>query len=327
MKNLLIVGPWIGEFSYEISWWIPQIREIIKTKYSSHHIISISHQGRRKLYDDFSDTFLEIPKELVETIKYPSSFGSHVGGVDIIPNIFHDYINKIKSHYSDQQYVVDTIIPNSSMFGWGIVKSENPPGDFINYSPDSDINEQVKKEIYSYFGYGRDCISIMARIKNRGGRKDKENWSQENWEKFIEYCILYLKLNVVLIDIPNRDSCGGSIDFTQTNLYKTHHQSIQIIKVEGENSINKQLAILKNTKCSVYGASGAVTLAFLANTPTFTQQTKENGMRLRYKWQKNLTNNHKNVRIYDTYPMSTIYSSPVEEFFNEFKTFYKTIQT
>ena len=117
MKNLLIVGPWIGEFSYEISWWIPQIREIIKTKYSSHDIISISHQGRRKLYDDFSDTFLEIPKELVETIKYPPCYGSHVGGVDIIPNIFHDYINKIKSHYSDQQYVVDTIIPNSSMFG------------------------------------------------------------------------------------------------------------------------------------------------------------------------------------------------------------------
>ena len=32
-KKLIIFGPWCGEFSYELSWWNPECRELRKTKY------------------------------------------------------------------------------------------------------------------------------------------------------------------------------------------------------------------------------------------------------------------------------------------------------
>ena len=55
------------------------------------------------------------------------------------------------------------------------------------------------------------------------------------------------------------------------------------LEKDDENSFEKQLAILKNTKCSIYGASGAAVLPFFIKTPTFTQQTVEEGFRLKYE--------------------------------------------
>ena len=92
---------------------------------------------------------------------------------------------------------------------------------------------------------------------------------------------------------------------------------------EGEDSIDHQISLLKNTKCSIYGASGAVTLTFFTNTPVFTQQSRENGHRLNFNWQKSLSNSHKCVKLFDKYSMGELYNSPVQELFNEFKEFYE----
>ena len=83
------------------------------------------------------------------------------------------------------------------------------------------------------------------------------------------------------------------------------------------------LHLLKNTKCSIYGASGAVTLTFFTNTPVFTQQSKENGDRLNFNWQKSLSNSHKCVKLFNKYSMGELYNSPVQELFDEFKEFYE----
>lgn len=89
-----------------------------------------------------------------------------------------------------------------------------------------------------------------------------------------------------------------------------------------DSSVREQIAILKNTKCSIYGSTGAVVLPFFVNTPVFTQQCENNAPRLKFEWQRKLTDNHKNVFIFDKYNKSNIYDSPVEELFNEFKEYY-----
>ena len=53
---------------------------------------------------------------------------------------------------------------------------------------------------------------------------------------------------------------------------------------EDEDSLERQLGLLKSTKCSIYGASGAAVLPFFIKTPTFTQQTVEEGFRLKFKY-------------------------------------------
>ena len=47
---------------------------------------------------------------------------------------------------------------------------------------------------------------------------------------------------------------------------------------DDDDSLEKQLGLLKSTKCSIYGASGtAVFPFFVKDTATFTQQTKTFG--------------------------------------------------
>ena len=75
---------------------------------------------------------------------------------------------------------------------------------------------------------------------------------------------------------------------------------------------------------NVYGASGSAVLPFFVKTPTFTQQTVEEGFRLRYQWEKDLTDNLKNIKIFDKYKSGNdVYNSSPEELFDEFKEFYR----
>ena len=94
----------------------------------------------------------------------------------------------------------------------------------------------------------------------------------------------------------------------------------------GPDSVEKQIALLQSTKCSIYGASGtAVFPFFIKGASTFTQQTSNEGFRLKLKWERDLTENLKNVKIFDKYRNYDLYDSPPEELFEEFKKFYEEI--
>ena len=324
-NKLIIFGPWVGEFSYEISWWIPEIREF-KRKNSSNCIsIACGFNGRKGLYSDFNDEYISHPPELEDILKYPSAAGEHINGRDIMPPIFIDYINKIKNHYQKEFKEVEVYSPNLNSFG-GRNLSNNPPGEYLPYKSNPKFDNLIKNEINSYFSNNNETISLMARSRYRRGKPDGEDWNPKNWNILLEAIINELGLNIVLIDIPQKDNKGGSVDFKNTELYSKYKNNILCFDVSGNNSVEIQFSILKNTKCSLYGATGAAVLPFFLNTPVFTQQTKDNGYRLKFDWQKRLTNNHENVKIFDKYPMGKIYNSPVEELFNEFKHFYKKIK-
>ena len=88
-KKVVIFGPWLGEFSYELSWWNPEIRKIRNDRYKDFHSVHIGFKGRRAMYKDFIDEYISIPEELEDKLKYPALNGEHIRGVgEVIP----DYI-------------------------------------------------------------------------------------------------------------------------------------------------------------------------------------------------------------------------------------------
>ena len=324
-NKLIIFGPWVGEFSYEISWWVPEIREIKNTKYSDSLAIALGFEGRKGLYNDFVNEYIPFPSTLENTLKYPSGAGEHIMGRDIIPDIFIEYTQQVKSHYQDEFDEVVVYFPTPTSFGHRIL-SHNPQGKYIPYYSKPNFDKVVNDKIQTYFkDSNKKILSLMARSRYRNGKPDGEDWNPSNWDALMEKIINILNLNILLINIPQKDNKGGSIDFKNSELYSKYKDNILCFDVEGVDSIETQFSILKNTKCSLYGATGAVVLPFFLNTPTFTQQTKENGNRLNFEWQKKLTNNHKNIKIFDKYPIGKIYDSPVDEMFNEFKKFYEKI--
>lgn len=321
-KKILILGPWVGEFSYEISWWIPQVRELVLTKYSDYYVIALSSLGRKKLYEDFIDEFLPHPEYLEIYLSYPSMAYQYINGEEIIPLELTQYTTQIKEYCESQSELVELILPRINMQD---ALNHNPPGLFSHYKSSDIILKKVKDKLNNYFNDDKDIILILAREKIRNGVLDKENWDPLNWGKFITSIIEKLKLNIVLFGIPNKESKGGTISFESLGLNDKHKKNVLYYPLEGKDSVEEQIALLQNTKCSVYGATGAATLAFFTNTPIFTQQTSKNGYRLDFSWQHNLTNNHKKVKIFDKYSEEELYNSPPEELYNEFKNFYKKL--
>lgn len=324
MDKLVIFGPWVGEFSYETNWWVPEIRLVKKTHYNDLKCIAVSSKGREILYSDFVDDFIYYPDDLENQRKYPATYGEHVNGRDIIPDNFQKFIDELARKYQDK-FEVYQYKPGQLPIHSSRTLSDNPFGEFINYVASPIVKKEIVEQIK--FENDKDTISILARLKNREDNVDGENWNPKSWSKFIQKLIVELDLNIVLTTIKNKKSRGGTFNFSEYDFYKKYSDRIKDVVIDGKTSVEKQIAVLQNTTCSVWGGTGAVTLAFFANTPVFTQQTLKNGNRLSFQWQKRLTNNHKNVEIFSKYKYGEeFYNSPVQEMFDKFSNYYKKLK-
>lgn len=325
--DVIIFGPWVGEFSYELSWWNPEIRKVYNDNYLNYYSIMVGYKGRFAMYKDFINKYISFPKELEDFIKFPATYGCHIKGRDIIPPEINTFFNyQIESIKKDKVNKIHIHRPGTIPITKKRCLSHNPDGDYINYTVNDVINKKIKNQIN--FNNDRETITLLARLRYRKPNvPDYLDWNPKNWELFLDKLINNLKVNVVLIGIERKNNRGGAIDFTDTDVYKKNKKYIMIMNFDDDdNSLEKQLALLKNTKCSIYGATGAACLPFFVNTPTFTQQTKEEGFRLLLNWEKQLTNGHNNVKVFDKYKNTKLYNSSVDELYQEFINFYRSIK-
>jgi hypothetical protein len=324
-NKLIIFGPWVGEFSYEFCWWVPQIREIKNKLYPNYYSLAVSFEGRKGFYKDFVDGFIPLPDSLTKTLKFPSCAAEFVNGQHLIPPIFYDLVTQIKKGYENEFDEIIIHSPIQEEFSLEKIYNNNPKGERIHYTPDINIENKIKNLINNYFPNDKDIVTIMARNRNRFQNLDQQTLSSEKWGEVIKSIIDNINVNVILLGIESKHSKGGSYFLKNLNIPLEYQKNILTIPLNGEDSSEKQFSILKNTKCSFYGGSGAGHLPFFMNTPVFIHQTKENGFRLKFDWQKKLTNNHKNVKIFDKYPKYQFQDTPTQELINEFIEFYKKI--
>tara|TARA_Y100000310_G_scaffold341064_1_gene438961 strand:- start:1742 stop:2770 length:1029 start_codon:yes stop_codon:yes gene_type:complete len=341
MNKCVLFGPWVGEFSYELSWWGPECRKIKKEKFSDCYTFHIGYLGREIIYKDFIDEYIHLPKQVEDDIVFPATYGCHIDGRDIIPESALNFFEDVKKEISKKFDIVEQHMPGDIPITRERCIEEFPYGEYIHFKISNNIDDEMKR-VANSFKNDRESIVLMARSRVRplekGGRHYSEehyisdveevcylDWNPKSWEKFIEKLVIDMQLNIFIIGIPKYINRGGSLNFEDSMVYKKYKDFIKIINFSGKDSLEKQYALLKNTKCSIYGASGAAVVPFFINSPTFTQQTVEEGFRLAFGWEKELTNNLENVKIFDKYHDGEIYLSPVEEMFQEFKLFYENI--
>ena len=327
-KKLLIIGPWCGEFCYELSWWIPEVRKIRNTDFKDWDAIAVGFDGRKKLYEDFTQGYVPYPKEIDDTLMYPATYGGHINGKDIIPDNLKDFVVQIAGYYQAEGYSeIKVWWPGTMPISAERTMSEEIFGETKHYEASEEILNSVREEIK--FENDRETVAVMVRIRHRNGNVCKLDWNPKHWETFIDMLINDLKVNVVMIGIPRKEgsSAGGALSMEDTEMYKKNKDYIKPIVFTGIDSVERQIALLQSTRCSIYGASGtAVFPFFVKDAPTFTQQTKEEGFRLKWKWERDLTNNLKNVKVFDKYKNFDIFESPPEELYEEFKEFYNNIE-
>ena len=134
-KKLMIFGPWCGEFCYELSWWIPEIRKVRNTDYKDWDAIAVGFDGRKVLYEDFTQKYHPYPKEIDDTLMYPATYGEHIAGKgDIIPDNLKDFAVKIAESYQLLGYEeIKVWWPGTISISAERTLSEEPFGEWKHY--------------------------------------------------------------------------------------------------------------------------------------------------------------------------------------------------
>ena len=333
-NKVIIFGPWCGEFSYELSWWNPEIRKVRNDNFKNWHAVHVGFKGRRAMYKDFIDDYIPYPKELEETLKYPAAGGEHIIDVgEVIPKQLKDFMYKIAEPYQKKYDEVRLYMSDPTSFNGGKrIYDEEPFGEYVHYEVNPVLYNEVKNKIKTHFSNDRETIALMARIRDRNRGENTGgcylNWSTKSWEIFLDRVINELNVNIVTINLSTSGAAGGAMSFEDTELYKKNKENMMTINFDNDDdSLDRQLALLEYCKCSIYGASGSAVLPFFVKgVSSFTQQTVEEGFRLRYKWEKNLTNNLEKIKVFDKYNSGEdLYNSSPDELFKEFKEFYRSL--
>ena len=330
-KKLLVLGPWVGEFSYEMSWWAPRLRKLAITSFSDYYALHFGYPGREIFYADFVDEYIPFDNETLAQLGPPTS-GSALDPRNGLPTDcpmgLREFINREVSTRCSKSREIVYIAPRDlsaycerGCMGSEETVSDHPYGEFLHLSPSASCDREAKKLLT--FENDRDCIAMMPRLRMRGKYRDGEDWSAERWRELISRIISEMELNIAIIGIPFSENSPGSLrpqDLLSKDIPPEH---LRYLHFQGPNSVELQIAVLKNTACSIYGGSGAATLAFFAGTPLFTMQTLENAWRLNFAWQRKLTDNHEKVKIFSRYQMGKEhFSSPAQEVYDSFRQFY-----
>ncbi|OGC92354.1 hypothetical protein A3D85_00660 [Candidatus Amesbacteria bacterium RIFCSPHIGHO2_02_FULL_47_9] len=321
--KVIVFGPWVGEFSYEISWWTSEIRKVRKTNFSDYWAVHVGYKGREVLYKDFIDEYIAFPDTLKKQLTYPSMHGMFVGGQHIIPveciAFFKDVINQKAALFSEVKYY----LPGPSLVEKRF--QPRPDGEWAYLEAGPKAHRAVREKLSQFKDRSREVVAVSANFRFRDGKLESKSWNPDSWQKFIIRLIDDLNLNVVLMGPRTIGNYPGTLHLKESNLLRGYEGRILDFVLEEEGTVEDQVALLKNTKCSIWGSTGAVTLTYFTQTPMFAHQAKEYGWRHQLEWHKMLTHGHQYVKIFDKYPAAQMFDSPVDEVFEEFKSFYATL--
>lgn len=153
----LLVGPWVGEFGWELFCWQAYIRSL-KDILNAEEVVAITRPGRELLYSDFAK---------VETMEVSGDADMHLcKGVNI-----QSLINNLADRFPEH-----LILPPFQARYYGTPVSMGFGGSTITINPkfvklgDSPVEEYP--------------VILHARAREH---RSQDNWSQENWDKVGAY--------------------------------------------------------------------------------------------------------------------------------------------
>jgi hypothetical protein len=315
--NTFVFGPWVGEFSYEVQWWIPEIRQIV-SDFGGGYVVIVGYSGRDALYRDFANEYIPMPEMVLNYCDNPNCWGQREKNSRTIflPNEALNFYESVCKQY-DNPY---KHIPHEGLLNRRYL--DNPYGLYKNINSYNFNIQHILDNILMGFDKNK-TICIVPKLRRRDAINiDHESWPIHIWEQIVDMFVNELEFNVLSFHFNALGMTPGTYDLTHlSKIYKKFKQ----IELNCENSLDIQIGLLKNTKFSLYGSTGAAILPIMCNTNMITYQIKESGWRLNFEWQKKLTNGHKFICIRDLYPAETYKNISITEIFNDIKNYIASL--
>jgi len=252
--NGLVVGPWVGEFGWELFSWQAYARSIARR---FDKVVVISRPGNEYLYSDFADFYLPFspPPE---------------GTAD-------SHMNSAVKDFNMQEFLMATLDPGvlkECSWSWlPPTKIGNPP--YEHWQSAVEISG-FGKVVPSYKLYRGKCendyTDIIIHARNREIRQ-QDNWSEENWQSVVR--TLSSGYKVISIGAPT-----SSLHIAGTSDYRGC-------------SLGSLAGLMKTAKCIVGSSSGPLHFATLCGCPQiwWTSNPNQNYSRYAEMWNPFLTEN------------------------------------
>lgn len=243
-NKILIAGPWVGEFGWELFAWQAYVRSLSK-HYDKTTVIC--RPTSHSLYSDFADDFMYYNPSKGQA----DSFFMH--GLD-----FHKSIKEIFSNGSGLKHGTSLLVPRrigwpphthwseAFPFGEHTVKPE-----YINFC------DRVAEEEFNF------KYDYVFHIRNRQLRRE-DNWSLSNWEKLRDH-----------IGEPERIACIG------THKDSAHISGTADLR---GTDLEVLFKVMSTAKCMFGPSSGPMHLASLCGVPHIVWSHGGNKDRYEKNW-------------------------------------------
>lgn len=245
LKKILLAGPWVGEFGWELFCWQGYIRSLSKN-FDKTIVVSTKHS--KFLYEDFCDQFIDFD---ATSGSYKDSF--YKVGFSVSPEQWNSILEKIS--YDNKKEKLTIFKPR---------RIGNPPkthfSDSFVFGPYKIIPEYLKLGKKD----AQQNNNVVIHARNRDLRT-QDNWPEENWNSLV---------NMLSSSGYNVFSIG----------LKNESLHIENSKDMRECQQDELLDLLASSICIFGPSSGAMHLASLCACPQVVWTTDYNFDRYTKNW-------------------------------------------
>lgn len=256
----MIFGPWVGEFSYELLYWLPRLRFLALREPRPHLVYG--YRGRQVLYKGVCDAYLEMRPELEGLLEEPYGPFCRMGDEELFKRYVKDDVERVADMFGDlydprRELVVtpDEASPEKATF-----ELLHPTVEATRY----------KETLLRARGINR-YWTIFPRSKTVHSDDNQEVfhsiWPEESWIELVE--ALYARWGVPLVVVGVKGKKGyGGVFLADYESEACHSFVDECSEVEDGRGLDLQIALHRGADLSFGIRGGAGILAMLCGGPS-----------------------------------------------------------
>lgn len=288
--GLLFVGPWIGEFGWEICRWQGGVRRLVKEWYQDHYIIVSGDRGNHPLYE-FADEYWTVPRVLTDSNLLRESYRR------LPKHLAYPLLNTVRNHLSLELENFDQPTRVLEPRHFELAEQE-----FVCPRPSKEA-AQFRDTALAKAGYNK-WVCLFPRQRDLNPQK---NWSKENW-------------NCLIQELRSRfGACSVILGRREDTMELTSHDGsvISLLDCTAENQLDTAIAFLNGATAAIGSECGGPFLSMLCGIPTLVM----GGRHYRERYEK--TENPMNTQC--KYLEAEGYVHPIEDVLPEVSEFLETV--
>ena len=257
-RKILFIGPWVGEFGWEVCRWQGGIRKLVEEKYKDYYIIVAGDAGHHPFYE-YTNEYWAIPafvhnQNLTrETLRLlPEDKAQKIQAA--LRGILAKELLKLDAP-------IEILSPKRFL----------PKEQFQIKLNASKAAIEEQEYLAQKHGF-RQWVCVFPRKRALNAQK---NWSEENWNKLMRYIVDAFGYGIVLM--------GREEDTAMMN--KQESWFISTASLQEERRMDVNIAFLNKAIAAIGSESGGPFLSLLCGCPTLVMGGKD--YKRRYEEEEN----------------------------------------